>query len=431
MKSLFTTIVLAVITLSAVLSANAQNIIQESSSVVSNLTTAEVPLTIANNPGFLNLVVGENYEHKVKLINTGNNKINWVFDGNVPQCFSIEQDGTIRCKPTENNILLRHINLVDEYEIKFTASNANNPAEKVSDSFKVKFYRTEPEMPVINIVQNHYTVHEGTALKIRVDCINPTSPITLSNTTPPPNGVIKKDISKCGEEFEWIPDFSFVSEGEGGKKDFTLKFVATNQLRQRTEREVLVTVINTVDCEGVTTEYNALVTSINNFRNTVISTFIERNEEIKKAKAKKQKFDYAAITLGAAGGTLALLPNDAQHKGAAVLSISSSLTLGLKQTIGENEQIEMEKDAKLLLTANKILENALIDYQFTNCKDGNTEQNIVKLRETFKGARGDLNHIALVSINPIEIETYLKKHDKSINRKFGTTYTPTLNSPNQ
>jgi hypothetical protein len=66
-------------------------------------------------------------------------------------------------------------------------------------------------------------------LKIRVDCIT-NYPVTLTNSIPPSGGNNSKNVYKYGEDFEWIPDFSFVSENDGEKLSFQMGHPITQVL---------------------------------------------------------------------------------------------------------------------------------------------------------------------------------------------------------
>jgi hypothetical protein len=119
----------------------------EQEQLATSITTSEVPLAIVNNPGYQNIVVGKLFSHKLELVNPDKKKVHWAFDGQVPNGFLIKQDGTIECNINQTNVLQNHVNYSNEYEIRFIAKNLDNPTERVSDSFKVKFYPNEPEKP--------------------------------------------------------------------------------------------------------------------------------------------------------------------------------------------------------------------------------------------------------------------------------------------
>ncbi len=222
--------------------------------------------------GFKNLVIGKVFTHQFELNNAAGKQVGFSFSNAIPISFSLSNTGLLTSAPTSQQQVSGQIQLNREYEITVTAVNLNDPKDKAVETFKVQFFEGELEVPGIN-TPSGFDVAEGKTVRFKITCLPHNSAISIYNSNPPANGLLKSNIFACGDDFEWTPDFSFVpEETPGAFRILKLKFIATNTLNESVEREVEIKVFNNVDCAQLTSDYTSLHATIAQYNREVEGT---------------------------------------------------------------------------------------------------------------------------------------------------------------
>ena len=253
----------------------------------------------------------------------------------LPQGMTVSKNGVIKWKPSRTQI-----NYLRQNPLYLSFTVEDYPAgEKSIGQVRIEVSKADlpPEIAMIPDKQS-FEIKENEELNLNFFITDPNGQGDLlafdfvtENTKITNDALIKKD--EWQYEFSWTPDYDFIDE-EGGKSEFDISFYAIDKESNRTEKNILVTVVDTENIiEKDRILYDQYRTVLERAFD-MISQLNEKEKELEKQykNAKKGKKNRAISTasLGALTGLspIIFMENPDGQKIAAGLGGTATATIG-------------------------------------------------------------------------------------------------------
>jgi hypothetical protein len=253
----------------------------------------------------------------------------------LPQGMEVNKNGLIKWNPSRRQINYLHQNPL---YLSFTVEDYPY-GEKSIGQVRIEVSQADlpPEIAMIPNKQS-FEIREDEELNLNFFITDPNGENDLlsfgfvsENSAIPTESLKKKE--EWQYEFRWTPGYSFIKE-EGEKNEFDISFYAIDKESNRTERNILVTVVDTENIlEKDRVLYDQYRTVLERAFD-MISQLNEKEDELEKkykmAKQGKKKRAISTASLGALTGLspIIFINNPDGQKIAAGLGGTATATIG-------------------------------------------------------------------------------------------------------
>ena len=253
----------------------------------------------------------------------------------LPQGVSLSNDGVIRWRPSRSQVnYLRQ----DPIYLSFTVQDYPG-GEKSMGQLKIEVSQVDlpPEIAMIPN-KERFEINENEELNLNFFITDPNGEMDLltfdfvsENSSIPAESLAKKDEWQF--EFSWTPGYDFIKQ-EGEKNEFDISFYAIDKESNRTQKNILVTV---VDTENVLEKDRILYDQYRTVLERAFDMITQLNEKekelekkYKQAKNGKKKRAISTASLGALTGLspVIFINNPDGQKVAAGLGGTATATIG-------------------------------------------------------------------------------------------------------
>ncbi len=253
----------------------------------------------------------------------------------LPQGGTLSMDGIIQWKPSRSQV-----NYLRENPIYLSFTVEDYPdGERSLGQIKIEVSQVDLP-PEIVMVPNkeRFEINENEELNLNFFISDPNGPMDLltfgfvtENSSIPSDSLIKKDDWQY--EFKWTPGYDFIKQ-EGEKNEFDISFFAIDKESNRTQKNILVTV---VDTENILEKDRILYDQYRTVLERAFDMITQLNEKekelekkYKQAKNGKKKRAISTASLGALTGLspVIFINNPDGQKVAAGLGGTATATIG-------------------------------------------------------------------------------------------------------
>jgi len=253
----------------------------------------------------------------------------------LPQGGTLSKDGIINWKPSRSQVNYLRQNPI---YLSFTVEDYPD-GEKSLGQIKIEVSQVDLP-PEIVMVPNkeRFEINENEELNLNFFISDPNGPMDLltfgfvtENSSIPSDSLTKKDDWQY--EFKWTPGYDFIKQ-EGEKNEFDISFFAIDKESNRTQKNILVTV---VDTENILEKDRILYDQYRTVLERAFDMITQLNEKekelekkYKQAKNGKKKRAISTASLGALTGLspVIFINNPDGQKVAAGLGGTATATIG-------------------------------------------------------------------------------------------------------
>jgi hypothetical protein len=331
---------------------------------------------------------------------------------NQPVGLQLDQKaGILRFKAARSFFLSGKLKYDREYKVLLGVQNLDDPEETLDTSFILLFYNTEiiPSR-VKPTVTGTLSVDEGDTLNFMIQCETGSFPIESITylSTFPLNSLTQ--ISKCGDQFTWVPAYGFISDDSREKqKQISLSFIGVDRFFNRDTAVVKVMVNQAINYPQRLMEYKATVENVERYIVQLKSTFRILDQKIKKTKNTRTTFDLTSAST-ALGGTIfsSINSDDGQTMGKILPSVGVAL-VPVKEAVAPAKNYE-QNSASLVRSDIKRLQYLLSDNILVGEKDPDIIKKTNRLKEELKQVQ-----LQLIDVPVVEDDTDTKALDEYFN----------------
>ncbi|HYO21579.1 MAG TPA: hypothetical protein VER36_04175, partial [Flavisolibacter sp.] len=287
----------------------------------------DTSLRIINLNPYFSLHVDSTLNYQLQINKNPDNYF-WYLK-NAPLGLKIGKDnGTISFKAEKAYFLSGKLKYDVTYKVAAGVQNLNDPADRLDTTFNIVFYNTEIIPSRIKpTVYGNIWVEEGEPVNFQLLCETGSFPIeTIMMTSSVP---IKNygTIRKCGDEFNWTPDYDVTKETDTNKaKTVLLSFIGTTKMGLRDTSNVRIIVRDALNYPLALEDYNQSAKNIDRYVLQLKYTFLQLDKKLRKTKSARTTFDLTSASTSLTGTILSPSGDDGSQRAGTILpSVGLSL----------------------------------------------------------------------------------------------------------
>ncbi len=329
---------------------------------------------------------------------------------NPPVGLKIDKDnGLLHFKADKAFFLSGKLKYDKEYKVILGVQNLNDASDKLDTTFTLVFYNTDiiPSRLKPTVASELY-LEEGDTLSFKIQCETGSFPIeSLTYFT---NYPIRSStrVAQCDDNFTWVAPYDFIKEDENVKsKKLIIKFVSIDKFYNRDTAVVVVNVKDAINYPMRLLEYNKMVSSIENYIESLKATFMVLDQKIKNTKRSRTTFDLTSASTALGGTVFSSLPGDQGKTTGKILPSVGVALVPVKEAVAPNKSYE-QNSASLVRSDIQRLQYLLSNNMLMGDKDEDIVKKTTKLRDELKQVQLQFIDIPLVDIeaNKEEIDKY-------------------------
>ncbi len=375
-------------------------------------------LRIKNFSPYFTLHVDSTLEYPFE-INRDPKQYYW-FLRNSPVGLKINKDnGVLMFKADKSYFLSGKLKYDNDYKVKLGVQNLNDEKEKVDTTFTLVFYNTEiiPSKikPTVSGILN---IEEGDTLSFKLQCEEGSFPVeSITYFSNFPIHSLTR-VSKCGDDFTWIPSYDFVKEdGNEKQKMVIIDFIGVDKFYNRDTAIVKVIVNQTINFPQRLMEYHSIVENINTYILQLKSTFRILDQKIKHTKNTRTAFDLTSASTALGGTIFSSLPNQSNQTTGKILPSVGVALVPVKEAVAPTKNYE-QNSASLVRSDIKRLQYLITDNILVGDKDPDIVNKTARLKEELKQVQLQLIDVPVIedSTNSKELDEYF--NNPRVNKKY-------------
>jgi hypothetical protein len=372
----------------------------------------DTSLRIINLNPFFSLHVDSTLSYQLQVNKNPENYF-W-FLKNAPVGLRIGKDnGIISFKADKAYFLSGKLKYDVTYKVVAGVQNLNDPVDRLDTSFNIIFYNTEIIPSNIKpTVFGNIWVEEGEPVNFKLLCENGSFPIEtlyMTSSVPIKNYSI---VSKCGDEFNWTPDYDVAKESDTNKaKNILLSFIGTTKMGLRDTATVRIFVRDALNYPEAVEEYNQAVRNLDRYVRELKYTFLVLDKKLKRTKNTRVGFDLTSTSTSLTGTILSTSSNEGSQRTGKILPSVGLALVPIKEAAVPNKAVD-QNQASQIRSSIKRLEYMRQDNQLAGRKDTDIVKKTNKLRDELKQVQ-----VQLIDV-PIEFTNELS--DEELNQYFNS-----------
>lgn len=375
-------------------------------------------LRIKNFTPYFTLHVDSTLEYHFE-INKDPEQYYWLLR-NSPVGLKINKDnGVLKFKADKSFFLSGKLKYDNEYKVNLGVQNLNNDTERVDTTFILVFYNTEIiPSKVKPTVSGTLNIDEGDTLNFKLQCEEGSFPV--ESITYYSNFPIRSTspVTKCGDDFTWIPSYDFIKEDENEKqKLLTINFIGVDKFFNRDTAIVKIMVNQTINFPQRLMEYNSIVANVETYIMQLKSTFRILDQKIRHTKNTRTTFDLTSASTALGGTIFSSLPDGAGQTTGKILPSVGVALVPVKEAVAPTKNYE-QNSASLVRSDIKRLQYLITDNILAGGKDPDIIKKTVRLKEELKQVQLQLIDVPVVedSIDSKELDEYF--NNPKVNKKY-------------
>lgn len=373
-------------------------------------TIVDSSLRIINLNPYFTLHVDSALTYNLQ-INKDQSKYYWYLK-NSPIGVKINKDnGLLYIKPDKSFFMTGRLKYDIEYKVQIGVQNLKNPKDKIDTQFTLVFYNTEIIASKVKPnVNGTLMADEGDSISFQVQCelgsfpiehIAQASNVTISNF---------KEVTKCGDYFQWMIPFDFIRDGDTPKqKLLALQFIGNDKFYNRDTAVVKIIVRHGINYPMRYEENRLVVAEVAQYVRNLKMTFYIISKTIKNNKSTRTTFDISSSTTAMAGTILSSSSSSGTKSVGTVLPSVGLALIPVKEAVSPSK-IQEQNTATQVRSVIKRLEFLISENQLIGNRDVDVLVKTKKLREELKSAQ-----LQLVDL-PVELDQ--KYTDEEVNNYF-------------
>lgn len=331
-----------------------------------------------------------------------------------------KESGNLTFKADKAYFLSGRLKYDVNYKVFVGVQNLNDPTEKIDTSFSIVFYSTEiiPSR-VKPSVSGTFLVDEGEPVEISVFCETGSFPIESILTVTSVPITDYTSVRKCGDKFQWTPDFDIAKETDSAKlKVIDVHFIGSTKFQIRDTATVRIIVRNAINYPLTVQEYNQIKKNIERYVLELKYTFLQLDKRLKRSKSTRTTFDLTSATTSLTGTILTTAEeSNLQRTGKILPSVGLAL-VPIKEAAVPNKVVD-QNQAALIRTSIKRMEYMLHDNQLIGQRDPDIFKKINKLKEELKQIQVQLIEVPIdFTSNMTEAELNRYFNSPKVNKKY-------------
>lgn len=372
----------------------------------------DTSLRIVNLNPFFTLHVDSTFSYQLQINKNPDNYF-W-FLKNAPVGLKIGKDnGLVTFKAEKAYFLSGKLKYDVPYKVVTGVQNLNDPKERIDTSFNIIFFNTEiiPSR-VKPTVYGSIWVEEGEPVNFRVLCETGSYPVEnvfMTSSVPIKNYSV---VQKCGDEFDWTPDYDVAKESDTNKaKTVLLSFIGTTKMGGRDTANVRIIVRNALNYPMAVEEFNQAAKNVDRYVLQLKYTFLQLDKRLKKTKSARTTFDLTSASTSLTGTVLSTSSDQGSQRTGKILPSVGLALVPIKEAAVPSKVVD-QNQASQIRSNIKRLEYMRQDNLLVGPKDPDILRKTAKLREELKQVQ-----VQLIDV-PIELTNDLSEEE--LNRYFNS-----------
>ncbi len=369
-------------------------------------------LRIINLNPFFSLQVDSTLTYQLQ-INKPTQDYFW-FLRNAPVGLRIgKDDGLISFKASKAYFLSGRLKYDQPYKVLIGVQSLSDPTDKIDTNFNITFFNTEVVLPKIKpTVFSTIWINEGEPVSFKILCEAGNFPIEniMMNASVPIKGY--SIVQKCGDEFNWTPDYDVAKETDSAKtKLVLLSFIGTSKMGLRDTATIRVFVRDALNQPMAVEEYKQVAKNVDQYVLQLKYTFLLLDKRLKKTKNARISFDLTAATTSLTGTVLSTSSDAGSQRTGKILPSVGLALVPIKEAAVPNKNVD-QNQASQIRSSIKRLEYMKQDNELINDKDPDVVRKMAKLKDELKQVQ-----IQLIDV-PLEFTQDLSAEE--LNRYFNS-----------
>lgn len=372
----------------------------------------DTSLRIINLNPYFTLHVDSTLSYQLQINKNPDNYF-WYLK-NAPVGLRIGKDnGLISFKADKAYFLSGKLKYDVTYRVAAGVQNLNDPTDKVDTTFNIVFFNTDiiPSR-VKPTVYGSIWVEEGEPISFKLLCETGNFPIEnlmMTSSVPIKNYSV---IQKCGDEFNWTPDYEVAKETDTNKaKTILLSFIGTTKMGLRDTATVRIIVRDALNYPLALEEYNQTVKNLDRYVLTLKYTFLILDKRLRKTKSTRTTFDLTSTSTSLTGTILSTSGDEGSQRAGKILPSIGLALVPIKEAAVPNKAVD-QNQASQIRASIKRLEYMRQDNMLIGTKDRDIQRKTSKLRDELKQVQ-----VQLIDV-PIELTNELSEEE--LNRYFNS-----------
>lgn len=331
-----------------------------------------------------------------------------------------KDDGIISFKASKAFFLSGKLRYDVPYKVVAGVQNLNDPLDKIDTNFSIVFFNTEViPSKVKPTVYGNIWISEGEPVSFRIMCETGNFPIDnifMTSSVPIKN---YSNVQKCGDEFNWTPDYDVAKESDSSKsKIILLSFIGSTRMGIRDTSTVRIIVRDALNQPMAVEEYNQVVKSYDRYVLQLKYTFLQLDKSLRKTKATRTTFDLTSASTSLTGTILSTSGNESSQRTGKILPSVGLALVPIKEAAVPNKSID-QNQASQIRSSIKRLEYMRQDNQLINEKDPEVLRKTAKLKDELKQVQVQLIDVPVDFTNDLsadELNRYF--NSPKVNKKY-------------
>lgn len=333
---------------------------------------------------------------------------------NAPVGLKIGKDnGIISFKADKAYFLSGKLKYDVTYKVATGVQNLNDPADKVDTTFNIVFFNTEILPSKIKpTVYGSIWVEEGEPISFKLLCETGNFPIEnvmMTSSVPIKNYSV---VQKCGDEFNWTPDYEVTKETDTNRaKTILLSFIGTTKMGLRDTATVRIIVRDALNYPLALEDYNQAAKNIDRYVLSLKYSFLILDKKLRKTKSTRTTFDLTSTSTSLTGTILSTSGDEGSQRVGKILPSVGLALVPIKEAAVPNKAVD-QNQASQIRASIKRLEYMRQDNLLIGSKDRDIQRKTAKLRDELKQVQ-----VQLIDV-PIELTNDLSEEE--LNRYFNS-----------
>jgi hypothetical protein len=386
---------------------------------VSHVFQPDTSLRIINLNPYFTLHVDSTLIYQLQINKNPENYF-WYLK-NSPVGLRINKDnGVLNFSANKSLFLSGRLKYDVNYKVTLGVQNLLDPKEKVDTSFSIVFYNTEiVPSKVRPTLSGTVWVDEGELVNFKVLCETGSFPI--ENIITLPNRPISNytNVTKCDDEFKWMPPYDFVKDNDSGKvKIVLLSFVGTNKFNAKDTATLRVIVRDALNYPLAKEEYNQVLKNVQRYILQLKVTFLQLDRKLRKTKGARTTFDLTSATTSLTGTILTTSSDPNSQRNGKILPSVGLALVPIKEAAVPNKGVD-QNQATLIRSSIKRLEYVVTDNALLGERDWDIVRKTNKLRDELKQVQMQLIDVPMEMTNDYteeELNRYF--NSPKVNKKY-------------
>ncbi|GAA4751805.1 hypothetical protein GCM10023229_35850 [Flavisolibacter ginsenosidimutans] len=372
----------------------------------------DIPLRIINLNPYFTLHVDSTLSYQLQINKNPDNYF-W-FLKNAPVGLKIGKDnGLITFRADKAYFLSGKLRYDVPYKVMAGVQNLNDPKERVDTSFSVVFFNTDIVPSKLKpTVYGNIWVEEGEPVSFRIMCETGSFPIESILMT---SSLPIKDYSvvqKCGDEFNWTPDYDVAKESDTGKaKNILLSFIGTTKMGFKDTATVRIIVRDALNYPVAVEEFQQAAKNVDRYVLQLKFTFLQLDQKLRKTKGARTTFDLTSASTSLTGTILSTSSDQGSQRTGKILPSVGLALVPIKEAAVPTKAVD-QNQASQIRSNIKRLEYMRQENQLVGKKDPDILRKTAKLKDELKQVQMQLIDV------PIELTNDLSEEE--LNRYFNS-----------